>query len=246
VGQKREIPEGASGHENFESKKQKDNQTVAKPLTITISKPLISLMMINEEHKSNPFGPEYLVEALKGGIIDPDNIDTKANSEVEVLVHMMHVADETADDKSKIPPIEQKTAGGEWYYPEYSLFLGKVFPLPGILLTNGKDFIIREIRDFEVSGMKMLLFLATGKPIKTTDGIHIVWAGQNILIDTTGNGTATYQILGNTVREFVAIKYPDLNTVCEHITQSWCYMKNSGKLCIRIHMEQDGEGLCFV
>jgi hypothetical protein len=127
---------------------------------------------------------------------------------------------------------------------QHSLLLGHVFPATGFLLTNGPDFIIREMSDFKVPGTKMLLLLVTGKPIKT-GGIHIAWSGSNIHIDTTGSGMATYQISVYAVRGFVAIHYPDLASVCEHDSQSWCYMKNGGNLCIRAHKHQDGGDLSF-
>jgi hypothetical protein len=218
----------------IESKKQKDNQPTAKPLTIAISKPSLPPMR-NEERKSNPFGPEALVGALDGGSIDPDTVVTTANPEVEVRMHMMHLAQKAPVQMELIP---------QQHAIEHSLFLGHVFPAPGFLLTNGPDFIIREMSDFKVPGIKMLLLLVTGKPIKT-GGIRIAWAGSNIQIDTTGSGMATYQIAGHAVRGFAAIHYTDLAAVCEYDSQSWCYMKNGGNLCTRTHKHQDGGDLSF-
>ena len=223
----------------IESKKQKDNQPTAKPLTIAISKPSLPPMR-NEERKSNPFGPEALVGALDGGSIDPETVVTTTNSEVEVRMHMMHLAQKS--------PVQMELKAPELipqqHAIEHSLFLGHVFPAPGFLLTNGPDFIIREMSDFKVPGIKMLLLLVTGKPIKT-GGIRIDWAGPNIQIDTTGSGMATYQIAGHAVRGFAAIHYPDLAAVCEYDSQSWCYMKNGGNLCTRTHKHQDGGDLSF-
>lgn len=323
----------------IESKKQKDNQPTA------ISKPSLPPMR-NEERKSNPFGPESLVGALDGGSIDPDTVVTTANSEVEVRIHMMHLAQKSRSENHQAerlynsivlsneymigqdvtawlqklvqggldplvrivedyvgpidmpdgptraltavnqlvsllaahvmrtrdvmeathsnvflenqnplinpsrpaPPVQMELKAPELipqqHAIEHSLFLGHVFPAPGFLLTNGPDFIIREMSDFKVSGIKMLLLLVTGKPIKT-GGIRIAWAGPNIQIDTTGSGMATYQIAGHVVRGFAAIHYPDLTAVCEHDSQGWCYMKNGGNLCIRTHKHQDGGDLSF-
>lgn len=208
----------------IESKKQKDNQPTE------ISKPF----MRNGEIKRNPFGSEDLVCALEGGSINPDTVVAISNPELCEDIPMIQPPVISTPDPEPHESIPQ----------QYSLFLGHVFPTPGFLLSDGEDFIIRDMRDFKISSRKMLLFLVTGKFIKT-GGIHITWTGENILIDTTGSGMSTYQIAGHLVRGFAAIYHPELSTVCEYNSQCWCYMKNGGNLCIRAHKHQDGGGLSF-
>lgn len=126
--------------------------------------------------------------------------------------------------------------------PVHNMFLGHVLPAPGFLLTEGPDFIVRDIRDFKVSGHKLLVLLATGKSIKT-GGIHIACSGPYIQFDTIGNEQVTYQVRWQAVRGFATISYPDLAVYCAYESQQWCYMKNGGKLCIKSHKFQDGKDL---
>jgi hypothetical protein len=121
---------------------------------------------------------------------------------------------------------------------QQGLFLGNMFAAPGFLLTSGKDFIIRDVRDFKVPGKEMLSLLTTGRSIRT-GYINIVQHETDIYIDTTNSGMVSYIISEHAVREFVTISYPGLATVCKHESQEWCYMKNGGETCIYVHKKQD-------
>lgn len=137
-----------------------------------------------------------------------------------------------------------------------SLVLGHISSTPGLLLQAGANFIVRDVRDvqdvryargardFIVNGGEMLRLLTTGKSIKS-GGIHIKWSVPNVHIDITGDGVATYIVPIYTIRGFVSMTYPNLCVLCEHDSQTWCYMKNGGILCIRMHKYMDGKDLRF-
>lgn len=200
-----------------ESEKQEDNQQTTRPLTIVISK------------SSSPMENEQLC--------NPTVLTEHQNSLISQSgpVHPVQRIEDLVQKELKVSKLIQQ---------QNILFLGHMFPAPGFLFINGPDFIIRDMSEFKVPSTKMLLLLVNGKPIKT-GGIHIAWSGLNIHIDTTGSGMATYQIAGYAVRRFAAINYPALGEFCGHESQSWCYMKNGGNLCIRIHKHQDGGDLSF-
>lgn len=212
--------------------------------------PLVKLVEDYVGPINTPNGPARTLAAINQlcSLLTADVM--RQRDEMEALhanIYLKHQNPLINPSKPKLPEKKEEpeqAPAPQQHVTQHSILLGHVFPAPGFLLTDGPDFIVREMSDFKVPGHMMLLFLTTGKPIKT-NGIHFVWVGPSIYIDTVGNGVATYRIAGHAIRDLATITYPDLAVRCEHDSQKWCYMKNGGRLCIRVHKHQDGEGLVF-
>jgi len=97
--------------------------------------------MRNEE-QSNPFGPEALVGALDGGSIDPDTVTT-ANSEVEVRMYMMHLAQKSRVENHQAEKLYNSIVLSNEYMigQDVTAWLQK-------LVQGGLDPLVRIVEDY--------------------------------------------------------------------------------------------------